>query len=475
MNILVINVSLRPLSDLKLFPIGLGYIVTAMKRAGFDFDLLDIDAHRYSDKEVEHLIRRKKYDVVCLGCIVTGYGIVKSLASLIRICHPQAAIIAGNSVATSIVDILLSRTEVDIAVMSEGDKTIIDLLKTLSASESIEQVEGICFSRNGQTVRTAKRPLIKDISALPFVDFSLFDVDIYIEPSKLAVGDPLPIPRDEVRALPVNTARGCIANCGFCYHVFKHQAYRYRSPESIVTEMKQIIDQYSLNYILMWDELTFFSKKQALAFVERMLKADLHVYWNALCRANLFNDDEDIEIMKKMKEAGCARIGYSLESADPTILRAMNKHITANEFSKQTRLFHKAGIPVGTSLVLGYPQETHETISKTFKCCMENRIYPSVGYLLPQPGSKVYDYAKEHNFIIDEEEYLLSMGDRQDLRINMTQMTDEEFEAHVFEELKCCRDALGIELKDEQLIKTQHGRAPRAVPGNDRVQISETE
>ena len=78
MNILVINVSLRPYSPLKLFPIGLGYIATSMKNAGFPFDLLDIDAHRYSDEEVERRIRRKRYDVVCLGCIVTGYKIVKS-------------------------------------------------------------------------------------------------------------------------------------------------------------------------------------------------------------------------------------------------------------------------------------------------------------------------------------------------------------------------------------------------------------
>ena len=61
MNILIINVSLRPMSPLKLFPIGLGYITTAIKSAGFDFDLLDIDAHRHPDQDVENFIRKKKY------------------------------------------------------------------------------------------------------------------------------------------------------------------------------------------------------------------------------------------------------------------------------------------------------------------------------------------------------------------------------------------------------------------------------
>jgi anaerobic magnesium-protoporphyrin IX monomethyl ester cyclase len=460
-NLLVINISLRPASPLKLFPIGLGYITTAMKKAGFTFDLLDIDAHRPSDQEVENFIKKKKYDVVCLGCIVTGYKIVKALANLVKEHHPQAIIIAGNSVATSIVDTLLTRTKVDIAVMSEGDETIVELLKTLSKSGSLEQVQGICFLNDGEIVRTPPRPVIKNISTLPFIDFTIFDVETYISTSKFAVSDPLPIPREEVRALPINTARGCVANCSFCYHVFIRAPYRYRSPESIVTEIKQLIKTYSLNYILMWDELTFFSKKQTVALIDRILEENIHFYWVGLCRGNLFQDDADLEIMKKMKRAGCIGMGYSLESAEPGILKAMNKHMTVEQFSRQTQLFHKAGIHTVTSLVLGYPQETPESIRKTFDCCIENQIYPSAGYLLPQPGSAMYDYARQHGFIGDEEEYLLKMGDRQDLRLNMTKMTDKEFETQVIEGLKRCNDELQVGLQYEELIKTMYYRSPR--------------
>lgn len=461
MNILVINISLRPASPLKLFPIGLGYITTAMKNAGFVFDLLDIDAHRHSDEEVEQFIRSKKYDVVCMGCIVTGYKIVKALAAVVKEHHPHATIIVGNSVATSIVDTLLTRTKVDIAVVGEGDETIVDLLKAISSSGSLENIPGICFMKNGQIMRTPPRPLIQDISSLPFIDFSLFDVDIYIESSKNAVSEPLAIPREEIRALPVNTARGCVANCSFCYHVFKSVPYRYRTPESIVAEIKHLINIYKLNYILMWDELTFFSKKQALAFVEKIIEEDLHFYWVGSCRATLFNDEEDLLIMDKMKKAGCVGMGYSLESAEPSILKAMNKHITVEQFSKQTQLFHRAGISTVTSLVFGYPQETPETIKKTFDCCIQNRIYPSAGYLLPQPGSAMYDYARQNGFIGDEEEYLLKMGDRQDLRLNMTKMTDNELETYVFEGLKRCNDELEVGLQYEELIKTMYYRSPK--------------
>jgi len=461
MKILVINVSLRPQSREKLFPIGLGYITTAMKNAGFVFDVLDIDAYRHSDQEVEGFLRNNKYDIICIGCMVTGYKIVKTLSLLIKEFYPETIIIVGNSVATSIVNTLLTYTKVDIAVMGEGDETIVDLLETIHQGKPLDNVRGICFVKEGRIVSTPARPLIRDISKLPCIDFSIFDVDLYIQNSRISVSDPLPIPREEVRALPVNTARGCVANCDFCYHVFKGVPYRYRTPDSIVGEIKSLIGKYSLNYINFWDELTLFSKKQTLELVQKILDDDLHFYWTGNCRANLFNSEDDIPIIEKMKEAGCVGVLYSLESAEPEILKAMNKRMTVEQFSKQTQLFHKAGLTVWTSLVLGYPQETPETIRKTFECCIQNKIYPSTGYLLPQPGSAMYDYAVKNGFIIDEEEFLTMMGDRQDLRINMTSMSDTEFEEHVLKWLKKCNEELNVGLKDDQLIKTQYFRAKK--------------
>jgi len=461
MKILVINVSLRPQSPEKLFPIGLGYITTAMKNAGFKFDLLDIDGHRYSDEYVEKFLRNNSYDVICLGCIVTGYKIIKTLSAVIKENHPETKIIAGNSVACSIPEILLSHTKVDIAVMLEGDETIVDLLRAIEQGSSLHTVPGIFFKENSGSVSTPRRPQIKDISKLPFIDFSIFDIELYLEASKVSVSEPLMLPRDKVSALPVNTARGCIANCGFCYHVFKGLPYRYRSAESITSEIEILIKKYSLNYIFFWDELTFFSKKQTLELVEKIIAKDLHFYWFANCRSDLFKDEEDIAIMKKMKEAGCVGVLYSLESADEGILKDMNKHATVEQFSKQTALFHRAGLAVWTSLVLGYPQETAETIRNTFDCCIENEIYPSAGYLLPQPGSLVYDYALKNGFIKGQEDYLLRMGDRQDLRINMTAMTDDEFQGCVLEGLRRCNDKLKLGLNEDKLIKTQYFRAKK--------------
>ena len=55
MKVLLVNISLRPESDKILMPIGLGYIATAIDNAGYDMEIIDIDACKYTDKELDKL------------------------------------------------------------------------------------------------------------------------------------------------------------------------------------------------------------------------------------------------------------------------------------------------------------------------------------------------------------------------------------------------------------------------------------
>ncbi len=454
MKILVINVSLRPFSPVKMFNVGLGYIMTAMDNAGYSFDFLDLDAHRPSDAEIEAYLSRTTYDVVCFGAIVTGYRHVKSLMLRVRKHNPEAIIIGGNTVASSIPELLLMNTEVDVAVMAEGDETIVDLLQAVEQGRSLETVPGIVFEQDGQMVNTPARPVIKDLDSLPRMNFDLFDIDIYIgNENERRVKDGNP-PVTPIRMLPVNTARGCIAKCTFCYHAFLGKGYRRRSTAGILDEIEAMIDRYQLTHISLSDELTFFSKKQALGFADEIIRRGLKFHWGGQCRANLFDDEADVAIAARMKEAGCTGAFYSLESADPGILKAMNKHITVEQFNRQTRIFQAAGLPVNTSLVFGYPAETPATIARTFDVCIENNIYPSIGYLLPQPGSPMYDYALQNGLIDDEGAYLMAIGDYQDLYLNLTRMSDEEFEGEILKGALRCNGALGRGMDSDRLVKS---------------------
>ena len=105
----------------------------------------------------------------------------------------------------------------------------------------------------------------------------------------------------------------------------------------------------------------------------------------------------------------------------------------------------QSGIIVDTSVVFGYPTETKETIKQTFDQCLKAGLYPSIGFLMPLPYTVMYDYAKANGFITDEDRYLESITERQDICLNMTKMSNEEIMDNI-ERLRAEKESLKEEI-----------------------------
>ena len=146
MNLLFINPSLRPGSDHLFLPVGLGYVVTYIKKAGYDFKILDIDAHQLSDVYVENYFKENSFDVICLGSIVTHYRWVKWCINTIKKHQPKCKVIVGNSVGGSIPEVLFQTTKVDIVIYGEAEVTLKEALDAISQNKSFGEISEL--SRN---------------------------------------------------------------------------------------------------------------------------------------------------------------------------------------------------------------------------------------------------------------------------------------------------------------------------------------
>ena len=445
MKSLILNVVLRPQSKGRYFSIGIGYIATALKKAGIAFDIYDNELYRNDDETVHEYLKANVYDVYMMGTLITGFKRVRQYAEWIKEVNPKAIIIVGNSVASSIPEILLRNTQVDIASLGEGDITNVELLKKIEKNEDWRNTPGIAYLNDqGEFVLTPQREPITNLDSLGFIDYSLFDLNKYIEISITDFQEPYPTDKDIFRPFDFSTGRGCVANCTFCYHCFKNMKYRKYSIPLMIDFLKETTERYRISYVNFCDDLTFYNKKQVIEFCNAILEKKLNIVWCATCRANLFDDESDIDIALLMKRSGCWQVGYSLENADPDILKLMNKHITVEQFQFQTKIFHKAGIMVATSIIIGYPIETRESILNTFKACADVGVYPSPGFLQPYPGSLVYDEAVANGIITDELAYIESLGERKELNINLTKMTEKEILLAAMEGLELCSQSSGM-------------------------------
>lgn len=483
MKILFVNPSLRPDAPHRYIPVGLGYVVTAVKEAGFDFDILDIDIGGHTDEQVEKYVATHRYDVVALGAIVTHYRWIKWFISTLKSYQPGCTVIVGNSVGGSIPEVLFTHTPADVIVRGEGDFTIVELLEALRDGKELGRavepevavphtngglqscvkgvgIEGIIFrDARGRFVDNGARKAAKILDDLPYPDWDLFDVESYLKRGAVLARTTRFYPADESVVLPVSTARGCVFKCTFCHYVFWNDPYRHRSAASIIGEIGRNQKKYGVNYVSFWDELSFHKLGPAEKFVDALLEADLGVHWSGAVRADLFGR-EDIpyedrhRVAKKFYDAGCCALGYSLESGNDEILESMNKRIKASYFAEQVKILREVGIASNTSLVIGYPQETAETIADTMRMCERTGIYPSVGFLLPLPSTGMWEYAVKNGFISDPDHFLTTVTERQDIILNMTSMETEKLLSEVKGWLRHLSQAFGNGLDENSLIRT---------------------
>lgn len=457
-RLLFINPCLRKKAPTKILPMGLAYVMTFAKEKGFAFDLLDVDIHEYDDTYVENFIRDNRYDVILYGSIVTHYKWIKWLTKTIKHHHPKTKIVVGNSVAGSCYEVFLKHAPADVAVIGEGEYTCMDVLDAFSAGEDLTKVPGIAYrDSEGNIVKNPPR-VACDVAQLPLVDWSPFNVNRYVGAQRL-LGMGKESGKDTILSMPVSTARGCVFKCSFCHYVYWNDPYRHRPPAHVLREIKRNMDLFGANYVNFWDDLSFASIVQVERMVDAILSSGLKFDWMAAVRTDLFGNsrfsyERRLAVAEKMKKAGCQSLGFSLESGNREILRMMNKKVEVDFFPEHVQILKKVGITCNTSVVFGYPIETKETIKETFDMCFENKIYPSIGFLLPLPYTGMYEYAKLHGYIKDEDAFLTSITERQDICLNMTKMTDTEIMDEIKKGARRLNELLNLGLTDKTFIKT---------------------
>ena len=458
LKLLFVKPCLRPGGFTKLLPVGLASVMTYFESKGYRFTLLDIDIDEFSDEHVENYIKENKFDFVLTGTIITHYKWTKWFVNMTKKYQPDTCIVVGNSVAGSIPEVFLNNTKGDIVVTGEGEISAYEAVEAVRLGKDLKTVEGISFRNDDGTIATTENRKVGNINDFPMINWDLFDVEKYM--AKPSTNADKNIKPEDMRAMPVITARGCAFKCSFCHYVFWNDPYRNRSPKEIVDEIEHVQKKYNAKYIEFWDDLSFASAIQAEKLCDELISRNVKVKWNCAIRVDVFTRsrssyEDSLRIAKKMKESGCYQCGFSLESGNKEILEMMNKKIDVDAFYTTVYVLREAGIIVDTSVIFGYPIETQETIKETFDQCFKAGIYPSIGFLLPLPYTVMYDYAKANGFITDEDKYLESITERQDICVNMTKMSEEEVMSAIKKGAKKLNDALELGLNEETYIKSK--------------------
>lgn len=167
------------------------------------------------------------------------------------------------------------------------------------------------------------------------------------------------IGKDLMRGYSTYTSRGCTNVCSFCQSGKAHGRWRPRNRDSIRDEFKTIGNYREVKTIHIIDDAFTGNTDHAKRFLDFYLTEE----YNSLYKLNIFNvraDQLDEEILTMMKRAGVVNLPIGVESADPTVYKAVGKGESLNDIKEGIRLIQESGIVPWLNMIIGLPFDTWE-------------------------------------------------------------------------------------------------------------------
>ncbi len=237
----------------------------------------------------------------------------------------------------------------DFVVRHEGEETLPELIACLNGEtdKPISDVKGLSYRVDGRFQHNPDRPLLKDLSSLPWPDYSL----IWDYRQRLLT--------------PMLTSRGCPFNCSFCQvTALFGRGYRFRDTEDIMAEMDMLYRTDPRRTIFFYDDNFTANSARTKRLLRHMIKERLTPRWSAMTRVDVSRDLEMLELMKK---SGCGYVYLGLESVNPETLEKYRKGQTVEDIAHAVRQFHRYGISVHGMFMAGSDNDNDQTVFDTVR------------------------------------------------------------------------------------------------------------
>lgn len=267
-------------------------------------------------------------------------------------------------------------------IIGEGEQTLLELLN-MGPDDSIEEVKGVAYLSDEKAVKTASRPVLKDLDQLPMAAWDLIDMESYRSIWNEGHG---------YFSLNIATTRGCPFKCNWCAKPIYGNRYNSRSPQHVLDEMEYLQREHGAEHFWMCDDIFGLKPRWVQSFRELALERKLEFRYKIQSRVDLLQVDDTIEALA---ESGLETVWLGAESGSQEILDAMDKGIRVEQIYEVVPKLQARGIKVGLFLQFGYLGETMEDIRKTIKMLLDtlpDEIGISVSY--PLPGTGFYDRVK---------------------------------------------------------------------------------
>lgn len=401
-------------------PLGLAYIGAYLKQNGYAYTAIDacgaalnqiFNFERNEQIKVQGLSLSQILDRLPDSTRIIGFTcsfshcwpLVEEIASAARKKLPGAILVAGGEHPSAMPEHVLRSGIINVVVRGEGEETFLELVKKIENNQPWHAVEGIAYlDEESKFIFNKSRQRIKDINIFPYPDWDSWCIDKYIEHQQVS-GINLG------RSMPILGSRGCPYACTFCSNErMWTRRYIMRDGKAIVDEMEHMKNKYKVSSFSFFDSTFIINHRKTLDFCRELIERNLKISYQlpAGTRCEVFND----ELAFYLEKSGLRNFSFAPESGSDLIRKVVNKQIKLDTFFNAVRSVKKTKMTVGCFIVIGFPEDTKETMRQTLsfvrKLALMGLDDVTVSKFTPYPGSVYFDTLLKKGLISEQLEEL---------------------------------------------------------------------
>ncbi|WMC93501.1 B12-binding domain-containing radical SAM protein [Kineothrix sp. MB12-C1] len=379
----------------SIFPLGLGYIISAAQKNGYICKVIDCTKiiSSFFEEDLKKLKTElnkelKEYMPLLVGigpCITTQIKALKIITDCCKDNFDIDRIFAGGPLAS--IDnqewFFFEYLGLNNIIKGDGEEAI---------------VEAICNLKSGRSITVSNKITTKENIYFNEIE----NIDSLAFPERVSLAENIISRRrckedsDKITASMI-TSRGCLYKCKYCVSGnMKYKNFRKRSVKSIVDEMVYLETKLYVDDIIFYDDC-FFSdiknvNKHIVDFCNELENQHAKVTWQMEIRPDILIQlrDESIQLIKKY---GCRQINIGIEKTSSEGLRYIGKNNFLKGLSEAIEHIKKiSNIIVAGTFILGGEDENISDIMKIIDDSKKMHLdYAHYNPLFIYPGTPIYN------------------------------------------------------------------------------------
>ena len=376
-------------------PLAAGYLKLLARLRGLE-DAYEIEilsatlANRLSDRALAAEILARDPWMVGWTCYLWNVERSLDVSRLVKLARPDVRVLVGGPEITADNGWVLERPEIDFAAIGEGEQTFCELLHGVRNSDVPEKdIAGLYVS---PAIERTRAGVWNDMPVacgnLPLFRQPLPNLNEVSSPYLAGILDAA----DE-KMLLLETLRGCVFKCKFCYYPKSYDDLYFLSRDKIVANLEHARRRGAREVVLLDPTLNQRRDFDDLLRLFADQNPDRQFTYFGELRAEGINADT----ARLLREANFTQVEIGLQSIDPLAQELMDRKNNLKAFERGVRAMRDEGIGVKVDLIIGLPGDTRESILRSLHYLKDSVLFDEVQVfnLAVLPGTAFRHEARE--------------------------------------------------------------------------------